>query len=695
MPSREILKAIDSALGVGVNIVSKKKDLEAPRTMLVKEMFNNRSDIFKQVYQAIEMLKNGAQKSLERRDKDYKIEDFANESTRWRNIFSEKNVQKIMSISRMVGKALIFREGTINSISDQMTYLSVQQRTLMRAVLSTYFKHGDEMSLIFYNMNLVAKRGDGLFRGAISGVGPILMKMFQQVGNAPTGSSDPVNQKRLEDLAEMMDDVFSNTPSMSEVEKEVVWTNLAKDTNIKPYLNNVDRNKPLGSASLAEAYKVTKDGKEFVLKFIRPIYMVYFLAEAERLLGDTWSSIEKFARIEMMRDNGGEEPDEETLGRIVYQTQGLILFTIKEVAKEFDYVQEVKNTIQGYKIYNLPKKGIRSVEIIQCPATPETTVPCMIQNYASGSVPLDKFLKGLAKDKKMKSKKKHKIYQRIYNLVYSLSEEWNRQLIFESGFGHFDLHAGNILLTNAQNKDAKPEDIGFFLIDFGSAGFITKRDQYFLLRAAITASRMTTLRHLLEKRDGDEEEDKEDPRLTKEQRALSQEIVRYFRKSGITEAEKRRVTRRVAEDPQKYRKIHERNLLLLCNFEEYVWKLCQNRKDEIPPDVVLETLDYSWDVKMSILFLRLAGRATSMANCMSSNVLWMGKGGAYLQSLGDKIFAKCPKGTCEEFIVDSYLASQLWPAAKLLILGYVQYDRSVLSSPRCKKVTSRTLYAPS
>jgi hypothetical protein len=308
----------------------------------------------------------------------------------------------------------------------------------------------------------------------------------------------------------------------------------------------------------------------------------------------------------------------------------------------------------------------------------------MLQNYAEGSIPLDKYMKQLKQDKKMEQKTKELIYKRVYELIYSLSEIWNRNLIFESGFGHFDLHAGNILVTNAIRTTGDVEKIELFLIDFGSAGCITKREQYFMLRAAITASRMKSLHDCLTKKHRDENRDNINW-LDDNQEEVSDMILSYFR-SPMTQVERNRVKLHVAGDPEKFRKIHRRNLLLLCDFEEYVWKLCQNRQDEIPEKVILETLNYSRGVKMSNLFLRLAGRALSMANCMSSNVLWMGKGGAYLQSLTDKLYAMCPETACESFSVDNYLAGQTWSAAKLLIRGYVQFDRSIFTSRRCKSV---------
>ena len=386
----------------------------------------------------------------------------------------------------------------IDAIVGDSPSMTIQQKIMFKSLLSTYFSDSYKMFPVSTNMDSVLfakvlpKEADSIndpdsvtgpkkvnakvdlkrmFTSALSGSGPFMLKILQSVSTK--------NDKKIGKIkvSEITKSVFSNVPPMTTEETNFVIRNLGL-----PERFDISRD-VLGSASIAQAHYMylQKQGKtkSYVIKMIKPMYAFYFLCELDFILTETWKRIPIYAREAVDREYEGDNGRYEI---VLKQCRQLLLFFCREFAYEFDYKNEFKQTVIGKDRYRkaarqelgkgmyrkatrqeLGKFGVRVAGAISYGDNP---FPYLVLQRVPGNT-----LDALINDPK---KGKGVPWNVIHNKLLSFLKKWfESALMEEPGFFHADAHPGNILWDGTD----------LVLIDFGSTGSLTRKEQCALLKA--------------------------------------------------------------------------------------------------------------------------------------------------------------------------------------------------------------------
>jgi len=332
----------------------------------------------------------------------------------------------------------------------QMLEISRQSKSTMRSLTRTMRQKYRESLEAANKLSDTARKEvrimERVFKSALGGAGPFILKVLQQVNTA--------NENKIDgklSVAELTKDIFSNIPALTPLESEFVFANM----NIpKTYLENMNP-QVLGSASIAEAH-ITRNseiGVDAIIKFIKPMYAYYFLCEVDFFLTTFWKALRQSVEA-AAKDLTGE--DRAIKSRVwLLQTRQLLMFFIREFTKEFNYQQEWRNTTVGFNIYNKPSQNVKSIVAL---AVSKSPFPALVLQKVNG-VNLDKILNSPSTS--------HDEFVDLYKSVMGLINIWFTNTLWGTGFFHADLHPGNLI---------KDGDI-LYVIDFGSCGQLTKQQQ--------------------------------------------------------------------------------------------------------------------------------------------------------------------------------------------------------------------------
>ena len=134
------------------------------------------------------------------------------------------------------------------------------------------------------------------------------------------------------------------------------------------------------------------------------------------------------------------------------QIRQLLLKCIQQVIMEYRLDKEAQYTLQGFKIYHRPRKGIYSCRLIKQGNSP---IPWIITTKQAGISVIDTL-------EYIKTNDAYKSLLRIlYNALIVLYTMWVRNIFWGDGFFHADLHGGNILCywkRSKMNKYTEKDD---------------------------------------------------------------------------------------------------------------------------------------------------------------------------------------------------------------------------------------------
>lgn len=374
----------------------------------------------------------------------------------WSEFTSKKRFGKSASSGTVSLSTAIISDKYVDQLIGSADWMTIQQKILFKTLITTYFRSNPRLWPVHLNMDFTfmktrdhersyespLERLKALFKSLLSGAGPFILKILQQINTANDSKIDGKIS-----VSEITEDIFSMIPPLTPAESDLVTQSFAVDAS---YLNPPNYNeKVLGSASIAETHQTYSEQfqQKAALKFIKPIYAYYFLCEINFLLADAWKSIAIYS-------NGNTKH--------MKQCRKLLLFFVKEFIKEFDYYGEFVNTTIGFKTYNHPSSHVGSVVALDCQVNP---FPVLILGFVEGRS-VDSAIG------KMDKSQLSVVYKHIDNLI----KIWFKNTLWGNGFFHSDLHPGNLIV----DKD------GYInVIDYGSCGILSREEQCAMITAMV------------------------------------------------------------------------------------------------------------------------------------------------------------------------------------------------------------------
>jgi hypothetical protein len=357
----------------------------------------------------------------------------------------------------------LLSEKYVEQLIGTADWMTIQQKILFKTMILTYFKSNLRLLPIHLNMDftfLKAKsktsalspleKVKSLFKSLLSGAGPFILKILQQINTANDSKID--GKISVSDITK---DIFSMVPPLTKQETEFVLGSFDIDQSYVTEPNYSP--KVLGSASIAETHKTFSEqyDQKAVLKFIKPIYAYYFLCELNFLLSDAWKEIRKQSK--------GDE-------KHIKQCRKLLLFFVNEFIKEFDYFGEYVNTTVGFKIYDRPEDHVSSIVALGCSVNP---FPVLILSYVDGKS-VDSLVDEASKSELIT----------LYKYVDNLVKIWFKNTLWGNGFFHADLHPGNVIVDKSNTVN---------VIDFGSCGILSKSEKCAMITAMVISGQFVNM----------------------------------------------------------------------------------------------------------------------------------------------------------------------------------------------------------
>jgi hypothetical protein len=426
----------------------------------------------------------------------------------------KSNLEKITTRETGIASLtnMILNDKNVRKMFNQ-DWMNAQFKILMKSLLSSYYLtqpgNIDRLWPIHLNIDLSYKTNTSttntpmeavkqLIQACFAGSGPFVLKILQQITIMAGSEIEITEGEKLESLASA---IFKNVPPLTKGEREFIYETFRNDSGLMGTIG-----KMLGSASIAEAHLYTeteidpetgkKQEMEYVMKFIKPIYAYYFLCETDFLLNVTWREIRKWS-------NGNENH--------IRQTRQTLMYFIKEFSSEFSYGDEYRYTQHGkiYETFN-PERPITdknndriSSVIIYYPKLEEIAKRTLETGKEEWTIVKDPFpvfvmnkLDGYSGDKLIEELEKSKLEERkcysqdireVYDSFFELYQRWIKNAIFGNGFFHADMHPGNFMIEKKLDKMCefvRPYN-KINILDYGSSGQLTKRQQCKLLKAMV------------------------------------------------------------------------------------------------------------------------------------------------------------------------------------------------------------------
>lgn len=363
------------------------------------------------------------------------------------------------------------------------------QGKFMKTILTNYFKDASPMdqrammaSAIRELKPLQVKEGQpvdektkeaqqGTFLGGfLKGAGPLLHKILQGM---PVDALPQVMKDALED-------VRSN---LSPIAPKVVESRLNKMVNESGgAITKIEVVGSMGAASIGQVLScklygpgLAKDGKDVVVKLLRPEVHNRMQREKAKMLEYAQSVSEGM--------------------KITYEGQ------LQRIEEEMDFRIEARNlklgdvynrgskTVQSMKLSNLVKPAVNTLVLEKAPGT--NAAKYIKQVDDERKMIMEEFGRNRRKDtgydataklnQLLEGMKKRQVY------VTELAKKWVAEGIYDHGFYHGDLHAGNMMLS----------DEGLTVLDFGNATQLTEDQQKQIMHmvAAAATGNLEGFRH--------------------------------------------------------------------------------------------------------------------------------------------------------------------------------------------------------
>ncbi len=317
--------------------------------------------------------------------------------------------------------------------------------------------------------------------GYIKGAGPLMHKMMQGI---PVSSMGPVGQSMIADVRSRL----------MEIDEELVdgqLQQIIRESN--GTIERIEKEKVLGAASVGQTVlvKIYEKGKtegvEKVVKILRPDVQNYM--ERERVFMEECAK--KVDADVYAKKHGGASPDANFKGGMLKTYEG----KEKAILKELDLRLEADNVEKG-KIYEDEFLHIRSMRVDQ---NTKSTVQTLVLEKADG-VSVDKFIEQKNAEREKTEKLAtgeadrsrihvHKTVEELDALrselkakqqyLVNLTSKWLDEAIFNTGFFHGDLHAGNVMI----------DEDGVTVIDYGNANQLTPGEQTDILNLLAAAAK--------------------------------------------------------------------------------------------------------------------------------------------------------------------------------------------------------------
>ncbi len=319
-----------------------------------------------------------------------------------------------------------------------------------------------------------------IMAGYIKGAGPLLHKMMQGL---PVSSMDESMQK-------MVSDVRSRLMEIDEDLVDGQLQQIIRESNGS--IERIEKIKVLGAASVGQTVLVKvfekgrTEGVEKVVKILRPDVQNYMERE-KAFMEECAKEVDKEAYIK----KHNQEPAENFKGGMLKT----YLNKEKAILRELDLRLEADNVEKG-SIYEDELLHIRSMKLDK---NTKSTIQTIVLEKAEG-ISVDKFMenKNADRDKvekkatKPEDKSKVSIYQTVEELseirkdlvakqkyLINLTSKWLDEAIFNTGFFHGDLHAGNVMI----------DDEGVTIIDYGNASKLSPKEQTDILNILAAAAK--------------------------------------------------------------------------------------------------------------------------------------------------------------------------------------------------------------
>lgn len=282
----------------------------------------------------------------------------------------------------------------------------------------------------FYRLNNIDdnKESYSNFRQALEELGPIFIKFGQLLSTR----NDLLPRDFIQELSKLQDKV---RPFNSNIARDIIKADLKN--NCYEILDGFSAN-PMASASVAQVHAAKIDGKEVVVKILRPD-LKKLIAKDLRLLKFLINKITKIL------------PD---LNR--FKPVELVVELERVLIDEQDLLREAANASQL-------KRNFKDNNILY--------IPQVYWQYCSKNILVLERIYGIS----INNIDKLKELNVDLNLLAKRGVELFFKQVFEDCLFHGDLHPGNIFV-NADN----PNDPKFYAIDFGIMGTLGPEEQFYL-----------------------------------------------------------------------------------------------------------------------------------------------------------------------------------------------------------------------
>ena len=586
----------------------------------------------------------------------------------WQQDFPDFDLGKVDLIGKVA--ELVTDKKIISKAFEQQNWMAPYQQMLITTCISAYFQQEEAMRPVHRNMRYALEK-DGpkgaadllhnymkIPQAYISGAGPFLIKTLQQVSNS---------LKPGEKLETITKSVFSSILPMTKGELKVVRQNLDVDPE---YMDFTDES--IGSASIGETHICYQEKKPIaVLKFIKPVSAWMFLCEVDFLLTTVWRDLD---------DDSYEVGSVEAMN--VKKCRQLLLFLIREFAREFDVEREAQGTKDAREIYYRPKIGIITPELLEYKTA---RIPALVLQYIKGQS-LDTFMTQIGDDIQNRTKTKEEILVclvPIQRRIAMLMALWLKELFWGSGRFDADPHKGNVIVPSCTELRAGATP-WLCLIDFGSHGQLGRRAQCTVFKTLIAGEMITQMHDCMPKTFtvnppppflGEEDYKKFYAQKTARYLKL-QPVLEFFKPfKTMSEEDQFKLFTEVNARLEKKPNLHADNIKHVRDVIKSIWKICNIREDpEETERLVKKSMDYSANFDFGTIFLTVAQEAKTVGTCSSSSVLMYGRGLAYLDQMW-----RLSRTLCEDVEDDKFpLDRNKQDFVRYLGVGVPKCDRAKL-----------------